>query len=265
MKKDANGTIALHRAAKGGHDRAVELLLQEQSEQLFVLNHSGKTARDEALYGGCYITARLLRRIEASYLGQSSEERSKLEIAIESENALSVGALLEQGVDIESPNVDGWRPLHHAVIIDCIPIASLLVLNGANIEASTTTSERRTALHYAARRGSVLGVKLCLAHGAAINSRNGQGQTALHEACQSGNVETVVQLLEGMADAKVVDDCYWRPIHKAASGGYKEVLRVLLEYGAELHVRTSDKLSVQDCAAANGHHALADFIRQMRR
>ena len=262
--KCAFGKIALHMAAQGGHDSTLQLLLQEQSEQLFVLDTLGRTARDEALCGGHYGTARLLKQMEVSTVDQSSEGRSELDLAIESQDVAQVEALIQEGADMDLPNADGWRPLHQALTTDSIPIASLLLQNGANVEATTTSRERQTALHYAARRGNAIGVKLCLSYGAAVNALNGQGQTALHVACQSGNIDTVVQLLDGKANIEANDHYHFRPIHKAASEGHEEILRILLERGADPELRTRNGLSLQACAARNGHYALVEFIRQLR-
>ena len=66
MSRDSCGKIALHRAAKGGHDTTLQLLLQEDRDQLLVISADGMTARDEALYGGCHATAKLLRQMEGS-------------------------------------------------------------------------------------------------------------------------------------------------------------------------------------------------------
>ena len=202
--------------------------------------------------------------MEVSRVDQPSEGRSQLDLVIESQDVAQVVALIQDGADMDLPNADGRRPLHQALTIDSIPIASLLLQNGASVEATTTSRERQTALHYAVRRGNAVGVKLCLSYGAAVDALNGQGQTALHVACQSGDLDTVVQLLDGNANIEVDDHYHFRPIHKAALEGHEEILRILLERGADPEVRTRNGLSLQSCAARNGHYALVEFIRQLR-
>ena len=61
----------------------------------------------------------------------------------------------------------------------------------------------------------------------------GAGQSRLHLAAWGGNKDVVRLLLERGADIGVRDEGQGTPLHNAAKGGNKDVARLLLERGAE--------------------------------
>ena len=67
------------------------------------------------------------------------------------------------------------------------------------------------------------------------------GQTALHRAAGQGQLEVVEQLLQQSQDLLHARDANdWQPIHEAARGGHVDVLKYLVELGADFSARTSN-------------------------
>jgi len=67
------------------------------------------------------------------------------------------------------------------------------------------------------------------------------GSTNTHYAAQTGNLDAVMAAVK--KDKSVVnetDSNGWRPLHEAARGGHKEVVRYLYDSGADLNARTND-------------------------
>lgn len=71
-----------------------------------------------------------------------------------------------------------------------------------------------------------------------INSRDHRGFTVLHKAIESGNMEVIRLLIEQGADinAEVAgpDPEGWTALHLAAFDGHHEVVKYLLDHGADL-------------------------------
>ncbi|GAW10696.1 hypothetical protein ANO14919_000310 [Xylariales sp. No.14919] len=102
--------------------------------------------------------------------------------------------LLERGAKVEPEGEDVQTPLWCAVNEGHEAVVRLLLENGANVKAKTT-SEQWTALHVAATNGHGGVVQLLLENGADIRAMTAsKQQTALDMAVQNGH-EAVIQVL----------------------------------------------------------------------
>jgi hypothetical protein len=85
----------------------------------------------------------------------------------------------------------------------------------------------------AARRGDLAAVKTFLDKGVDVNTKTRYGATALAYACDKGHTEVVRLLIERGADVNVRDTFYnATPITWAAMKGHIEITRMLLDKGA---------------------------------
>ncbi|HOC45288.1 MAG TPA: ankyrin repeat domain-containing protein [Syntrophorhabdaceae bacterium] len=83
--------------------------------------------------------------------------------------------------------------------------------------------------------GSAEVVRLLLDAGAEIDPANPLDWTPLHWACSSnkGGVEIVCTLIEAGCDVNAIDGDGQAPLHKACDLGRPEIVRLLLEHGAD--------------------------------
>src|SRR5215216_1981010 len=86
----------------------------------------------------------------------------------------------------------------------------------------------------AARRGDAAALKAFLDKGVDVNSKTRYGATALSYACDKGHVEVVRLLIERGADVNVRDTFYGEvPLGWAAGKGHVEIIKLLLDKGAK--------------------------------
>eukprot|EP00983_Pelagomonas_calceolata_P120828 1160741-Pelagomonas_calceolata.AAC.15 len=90
-------------------------------------------------------------------------------------------------------------------------------------------------IHMASASKCLESLELLLRLGAVVNQRDVDGWTALHFAALAGWVEGTKMLLEHKADANVCTWCDCTPILFAVKNSHADVVRVLLEYGAQLN------------------------------
>lgn len=90
----------------------------------------------------------------------------------------------------------------------------------------------RTALHWAANKGSVKETSTLIRCGADVNACwMPMGWTPLHIAVRSGNSAVVAELLKHGSDVNMQSNAGWTALHFAANSGKETILAILLEYG----------------------------------
>ncbi len=185
------------------------------------------------------------------------------------ENCIAcVNALLAHGADINLPDPDGVSPLLVAVMNSNLDLAKALIEAGADVDQWDVFGEAPlfTAIGLDARRGGGHAsidpaneldgpafIRLLLERGANPNQQlyfhpanvrgetNTRGATPLMRAAVNGDLELVKLLLEHGADAKVYMADRQTPIHGVLAGRAPEkraleLIRVLHEAGTDVNV-----------------------------
>jgi uncharacterized protein len=187
--------------------------------------------------------------------------------AAERMDRAAIRALLQQRVDVNTPQVDGMTALHWAAFKDDLETGELLVRASANVKAAnrygvtplslacvngngemvelllkagadpnTALPGGETALMTAARTGSLAPVKSLLIRGARVDSRDERrGQTALMWAAAEGHAEVVKELIEAGADFRLRLPTGFTPLLFAVREGRIPVVKVLLKEGADVN------------------------------
>ena len=145
---------------------------------------------------------------------------------------------------------EGWEPLHSAASAGHAAAVALLLEAGA--EPNARNSSGCAPLHYACSKGHVEIVKALLAKlRTDLHARDRRGHTPLHRACDRGREEVARLLLEAAEDdaerrrlARAQEASGGTPLHSAAyAGGSAELVRLLLEQGADREGKTAADLA----------------------
>ena len=136
-----------------------------------------------------------------------------------------------------------------------------LVKKGASVDA--TGPKSRTALMWAAANGHTPVVEFLLGQGADINAMDSDGQTALMYATTRSFAPTVDFLLANGASVNVQSKkSKFTALIIAASGGNVEIVRLLLEHGADTCLAESDGDTPLDRARQYGHSAVVALLEE---
>lgn len=95
--------------------------------------------------------------------------------------------------------------------------------------------------------------------------RNNKGETQLHQACISGNLELARRLIEQGHTVNVRDHAGWLPLHEACNHGYRDVVELLLNKGATVAINdkggtSCDGITPLYDACANGFLDVAELL-----
>ncbi|XP_050405831.1 transient receptor potential cation channel subfamily A member 1 homolog [Patella vulgata] len=214
------------------------------------------------------------------------EQSTCLHLAVDNGHYDVCRLCLEKRADVNVPRKHYMHPLHLAAVSGEIRIVQLLVDNKARIDV--LNDEQATPLHKAAQFNHCEVVKFLVDRKAKINCRDKDNYTPLLLAATYGRTECVELLLEKNADYTVVDkddktaiylaaeenrlqtlrtllsdsrmkelintgDKYSNdPLHVAAKEGFLDIVKCLLENGADLDSKNEEEQTPVHLAARYG-------------
>lgn len=128
-------------------------------------------------------------------------------------------------------------------------------------DVNTRDAEGRTMLMFAAFNGHAEVIKLLLKSGAEINAKDKLNRSAITYAATSPFAEAVKLLLDHHADPNNIDNNeHWTPLMNAAAEGQMEVVKILLERGADATLVDVDGDSAESFAKKKGHNEVASYL-----
>lgn len=121
-----------------------------------------------------------------------------------------------------------------------------------------------SALGEAAVRGHSSITRLLIVHGASTSSRLQGGQTPLHLAASSGNLQTVQTFLQAKRiDWNAGDMSGHSPLFLAAANGHTPTVDFLMLQGAHATTLNLGDQTPLHIAAANGHKNVVEFLLRL--
>ena len=135
---------------------------------------------------------------------------------------------LDEGVDVNLPDVHGAGPLHYAARYESIN-ACLLLVNAYNIDVNLQDELGRTPLHFAVKAQKLESVRVLINHpNLDPNIPDEKGATPLAIAAKKGARDIVVTLLRHHANVNTRTDVGLSPLHLAAARNHLDVVETLL-------------------------------------
>ncbi len=167
----------------------------------------------------------------------ASPDDLRLVDAAQHQDAAAVQALLDERVDVDTPQADGATPLAWAVHWDDLDMADPLIRAGADVNAANDLGI--TPLMLASTNGSASMVETLLQAGADPAVTRLTGETALMMASRSGSIAVVRLLVAQGADVNAATTGGHTALMWAAAERHADIVRVLAEIGADVHARTA--------------------------
>lgn len=179
--------------------------------------------------------------------------------AIRRNDASTIQALIKRGFDPNTVDESGQTGLMMAVDLQSMRAVEAL-LSAPNIQAEVRNKKGESALMLCAIRGDLVLAKLLIEHDADVNKT---GWTPLHYAA-SGNSQNQVEMVRLLLDNSAYIDAASpngsTPLMMAAMYGRSDVLKVLIEEGADASLRNEKGLTAIDFAQQVGRSANVETI-----
>jgi ankyrin repeat protein len=215
----------------------------------------------------------------------TEESTKKLMEAIRGGNKAGLEAMLRQEPELLRFAPNGSSVVLLAAYYGHAELAEVFVRRGARLdvfEASATGNLERVRelvkenaelvnafaadgffpLGLAAFFGYRAIAEFLLKNGAEVNTaaRNAQRVTALHGAVARRDVEIVKMLLERGADANAKQERGFVPLHDAAANGNLALVQLLVRHGARVDAKSDDGKTPVDMAVDRGHKEVAEWL-----
>lgn len=234
LARGARNPRALYEAARKGHAGVMRRLVDAAGVDLDMrVGWYGHTLLNlAALNGWVWLAERWLA--EGGAVDAPDEHgQTALKVALDHGQMDLAQFLYERGADMLSTNSIGYTPLHAAAGHGALELLKTWCAAGGAVNVVTPSGE--TPLSRSLPQYPEIAL-LLLAHGAEVHAQvdrdNVKGYTPLHLAAQGGHLEVVRALLERGANLEARNEHRDTPLILAARGGHMEVVRFLLERGA---------------------------------
>lgn len=175
----------------------------------------------------------------------------------------AVNALLSRGVDPNVKDKRGYTAMSHAIEAMYEDVVDAL-LNRPELDPNSRGLNGRPALMAYVWRDNKHRVEKFLAHGADVTAQDDDGDTALHGAGQTGNVEIIRLLLDKGANPNAKNKQGGTPLMWAAVYGNQDAVRLLLTRGADVAVKDNDGITAAEWAARNKRDNVVQLLRGKR-
>jgi ankyrin repeat protein len=233
--KDESGNTPLHLASISGHDESVDLLIQHKADA-DMLNTQGQTPLCLASIYGNPESIKFLLAGGAKVNVRDKEGNTPLHIAALYRRPENLDAILKANPAIDAFNAAGYTPLHLAVRRpDNEKAVEHLLQNGADANIPDSIGRNALLVSIGSHQKDYIG--LLVSSGIDINSQDNDGNTALHYPL-----------------VNVLKNKLYLPLGK-------EIVKILMEEGADPHIKNNDGKSPMDIAVESGENELISLLK----
>lgn len=204
----------------------------------------GSSAPDPTMKGSTVLNQRLLAAAAAG-------------------DAEAVRSAVNEGADLETRNAQRQTALLLAAAADHVEVAEILVAAGADPDALDYRHD--TPWLVTGVTGSVGMLKALLPARPDMTIRNRYGGVSLIPACERGHVDYVREVLKTGIDVNHVNDLGWTGLLEAVilgdgSGPYQEIVRLLLDGGADPGLADKDGVTALEHARTKGQREIVAIL-----
>lgn len=145
--------------------------------------------------------------------------------------------------------------LYHSFLPLIVGVVIEKLFRRSIIRSGDKVYQRELEMLLAVRTNNISELKNLIEQGANINFQDSrmEGVTALHEASRKGNVEMVRYLLQNGADINSKNYKGFTALHVAAWCGENVVAKTLIEKGADVNEKAKDNITALHAAAVEGN------------
>ncbi|PAV85627.1 hypothetical protein WR25_08242 isoform C [Diploscapter pachys] len=262
-KQSKNGWSPLLEACSRGHTEVAKILLQHHA-RIDVFDDQGRTALHLAALNGHLPIVHLLLQHKAFVNSKSKTGEAPLHLCAMNGHVKVVNVLVQDhGASLEAITLENQTALHFAAKYGQLAVSQTLLALGANPNARDDKGQ--TPLHLSAENDYPDVVKLFLKmkqnNRAVLTAIDHNGFTCAHIAAMKGSLAVVKELM--MIDKAMVIQAKTKTmeattLHMAAAGGHANIVKILLENGANPEDENAHGMTALHLGAKNGYVSILE-------
>ena len=258
---DSAGNSPLHVAvAHAGSSTEVKLLL-DHGALVNVQNNSGETPLHLSCWKWNPEVTQIL--ISSGAVVDVRNKNGETPLHLAAMRGRDIQILVDHGSDVNARDRFNQTPLHLAACAYREKNLELLLDLGADVNAESDDND--IPLHFAAHAKNAANIRILLSRGSKVKAQDRLGQTPLHIAAQHNHLSGALLLLQGPANVAGCQDAEQRqnvasgdsvligisagvrsvdregrtPLHFAAQSGNEQLIKTLIDFGAEIDAADS--------------------------
>ena len=256
----ADKQTPLHIASQRGHLEITKWMLNHGANANSHSEH-GWTPLHFAACRGDLEVCRILLECNAEVNARSDNGSTPFLEASQSGHPDVIWLLLDHNAETHVEDSRGNTPLQGAARNGLLEVVQTLLERNAKVNSSNDYGS--TPLLLTSQYGHTDVAQLLLAHNADVYARD--GDTPLHCAAAYGNLAIARMLLERNSDVNSQNATGWTPLHLASEGrpeGHPDIVRLLLDYGADVHMRNLSGKIASEVTHGPGQHEIVQLLSQ---
>jgi len=204
----------------------------------------------------------LIKQVDKNEVDQDGY--NGLHMAADNGHLEIVNILLDAGADINKVVYDGaMSALHLALSKRNFDIARKLIEAGCDVNLVSQVGVSGPPLHYAIIKENLDMVKLLIEKKADVNiAEEETGYSPLFLAASLEQIDTMKVLLAAGADVNLADYEDKTPLQFAASNGFGEVIKLLVDNKADVTLKNGDGETAEDIAKKMKEEEILTFLQE---
>eukprot|EP00349_Pseudokeronopsis_sp_Brazil_P004761 CAMPEP_0202970320 /NCGR_PEP_ID=MMETSP1396-20130829/16282_1 /ASSEMBLY_ACC=CAM_ASM_000872 /TAXON_ID= /ORGANISM="Pseudokeronopsis sp., Strain Brazil" /LENGTH=253 /DNA_ID=CAMNT_0049698735 /DNA_START=59 /DNA_END=820 /DNA_ORIENTATION=- len=198
------------------------------------------------------------------------EQKNALHVAAENGHTVAVRTLLENGAAVDSLSAANQNTaLNYAASCALVGSEMINILVEYGADPNHANAYGNTPLHESCLLGNLEVTRALIGHGASVRAQNHHGSTPLHSLsyCKNSDTECSVAIAEMLVAAGAavdsIDSTGQTPFLVAASMGNEQLVRWLLNQGANSHATDDHGRNAVGCAQFYGKDSIVKLLSEM--